>query len=64
MLDSIVYNERNFVSKYHIEEIKSIIKPVPIVKAVMKAFCILPNQKPVRKGKADGSVELDYTIDS
>lgn len=59
-LDYILHEELNFVSKYHVEELKKLFKPHKIVRQIVAAFCILTNIKPKRKGKANGGVEVDY----
>lgn len=38
MLDMILHEETNFVSKYHLEELKKIFKPHRTVKQIISAF--------------------------
>lgn len=48
------------MNKYQIEDLKTILHPTQVVKDVVKAFCVILGIKPKRKGKAHGSVEVDY----
>jgi hypothetical protein len=61
MLDCILFQESNFISRYHIEEIKAINKPGKTVQYVIQAFCMLTGIKPLRKGRPNGTLEIDYT---
>lgn len=60
ILDMLLHEESNFVSKCHVEELKKIFKPHRIVKLIVKAFCILTGIKAKRKGKPSGGVIVDY----
>lgn len=63
MLDRILFQEKgNFLSKYHLEEIKVISKPNRVISSVIQAFCMLVNIKPIRKGLPNGNVEIDYAL--
>jgi len=59
-LDCLHYEETNFLNKYHIEDLKTILHPTNVIKDVVKSFCVLMDIKPKRKGKALGDVEVDY----
>ncbi|CDW75554.1 UNKNOWN [Stylonychia lemnae] len=60
MLDRILIQEKCFLSKYHLDEIKSIIKPNKNLSQYVQAFCKLVGIKPIRKGLPNGSLEIDY----
>ena len=60
MIDRILLQDKYFISKYHIEEIKGIIKPSISLKHVVQMFCLLTGIKPLRKGLPNGTVQIDY----
>ena len=60
MLDRILMQEKSFLSKYHLEEIRTIIKPKANMLQIVQAFCILTGIKPNRKGLPDGTLDIDY----
>lgn len=60
MLDYLLYEEANFISKYHVEELKRIFKPHKVVKQIITAFCILTDVKAKRRGKPNGGVIIEY----
>jgi len=60
VLDILLHEEANFISKYHIEELKKVVKPLKIVKQIIAAFCILTDVKVKNKGCANGGVIVDY----
>jgi len=60
MLDRILIQEKQFISRYHLEEIKAIVKPSKLIKLIIQAFCMLVGVKPVRRGLPNGVLEIDY----
>lgn len=60
MLDRILFQEKHFISRYHLEEIKALIKPNKTIKQVIQALCMLTGVKPIRRGLPNGIVEIDY----
>ena len=60
MLDYFLHDDLNFISKYHVDELKKIFKPHKIVKQIISAFWALTDVKPKRIGKPNGGVVIDY----
>lgn len=60
VLARILLDERQFLSSYHLEELKSVVKPQKLVLKSVQAFCMLVSLKPTRKSLPNGSLEIDY----
>ena len=56
MLDKLLFQEKNFITKNHIEEIKSVLKPNKTMISIMQGFCTLLGLKPIRKGLQNGNL--------
>ena len=50
-----------FFKKENLNELKKIKNINSIVNTITKIFCLLTNQKPVRKANAKGEIEISYT---
>ena len=56
MIDRILMQEKNFLSKYQIEDIKSVLKPNKTMISIIQGFCTLLGIKPQRKGLPNGTL--------
>ena len=60
VLDLLLHGESSFVSRYHVDELKKIVKPHKTVRQIITSFCILTDMKVKRRGKANGGVIVEY----